>query len=149
MPFTISHLKQLSDGNGDGTAMGVNSADAIGFYGTTVATQRAGGNQTAISQANIGATLISALTLSSTPPSGISTFVGSAMNITWTGAGFLSSDFIVVNKPTNTQAGLGFSHARAGSTAAVATLTFVNLSTTATLTPTPSESYQIAAIRGG
>ena len=41
--------KQLSDGNPDGTALGQNAADPIGFYGVTPVTQRAAAIMTATS----------------------------------------------------------------------------------------------------
>jgi len=37
--------KQLSDGNPDGTILGQNASDLIGFYGASGASQRAGSNQ--------------------------------------------------------------------------------------------------------
>ncbi|MDE2022098.1 MAG: hypothetical protein KGI71_04305 [Patescibacteria group bacterium] len=148
MSDITSHLKQLSDGNGDGTVLGQNSSDVIAFYGATPVAQRAGGNQTAISQAAANGVLINIFTPAPGTIPGTSTVSTAAVTITCTGAGILSSDHIVVNKITNTQAGLGIAGVRAGVTADMFVANFVNLSATATLTPLANETYLVAALRG-
>lgn len=146
MADITSHLKQLSDGNGDGTVLGQNSSDPIAFYNATPVVQRAGGNQTVISQANANGMLIN-INSATTSPGGTSANSTTAVVSTLTGAGILSSDHVLVNKVTNTQAGLGIINARAGVTADTVVIDWVNL-TAAALTPTASESYLVAALRG-
>ena len=41
-------VKHLSDGNPDGTCLGQDSSDKIGFYGTTPIAQRSGAAQAAV-----------------------------------------------------------------------------------------------------
>lgn len=41
-------VKQLSDGNSDGTSLGQNTSDKISFYGVSPVAQRAGAAQAAV-----------------------------------------------------------------------------------------------------
>ncbi len=147
MSDITSHLKQLSDGNGDGTVLGQNSSAPIAFYGVTPVAQRAGGNQTAISQAAANGVLINIFTPAPGVIPGVSTISTAAVTVTCTGAGILSSDHIVVNKIA-AQAGIGICQARAGVTADMFVVQYCNLTATATITPTANETYLVADLRG-
>lgn len=61
-----------------------------------------------------------------------------------TGIGLLTSDLVVINKPT-AQAGLGIVGTRVSSADTLA-ITFVNMSA-ATITPTASEVYKVGVFR--
>jgi hypothetical protein len=147
MAQLTSHLKQLSDGNGDGTVMGQSSQDAISFFGAAPVVQRAGGNQVQISQAAANGVCININSVTLTTL-GVSTFSTALTTLTLTGASvLLSSDHVIVNKITNTQAGLGIANMRAGVTAGTIVANYVNLGSTATIT-TAAESYLVVALRG-
>ena len=146
MTFSISHLKQLTDGNADGTVFGRTTSDPIAFYGGTPAVQRAGGNQVAVNQSAANGTVFNINTVT-VSPSNVSSLSTAVVALTFTGSPTLSGDHVVLNKITNTQAGLGVAYARAASTAAVVQVNYVNVSA-GTLTPTATESYLVASLRG-
>lgn len=149
--MVTSNLQQIGAGTTEGLiiqpALDSDGNPAkIGFLGGPAVAQRAGGNQVAVSQQSPNGVVININSVALTPTN-VSTVSTAAVVLTMTGAGVLSSDHVVVNKITNTQAGLGIGNARAGVTADTVVVQYVNLSA-AVLTPTAAESYLVAAMRG-
>lgn len=153
MPITVSSaVKQLSDGNTNGTILGRSSTDLIGFYGLTQGVaQASGAAQAALVRGTGGGAIATAATSQS--PAAVSPSTSAEVALTLgattaagTGSSFTlaSTDVVMVNKPTS-QAGIGLGQARvSGTTVAVA---FSNFSA-ATVTPTAGEKYGIVALRG-
>lgn len=149
MPLTTSAApRQLSDGNSDGTLLGISPADLIGAYGATPITQPSGNLQAAVTR-GLSAGVVT--TYSSTQsPSAVTTIttVASSMTVqTGTGGVMLpaTTDLFFVNKPT-AQAGLGIGNVYCSSSNTLS----VNYSnfTAGSITPTASEVYKIVGIRG-
>ncbi len=156
MPLTTTTaVKQLSDQNSVGTAMGASATDKIVFYTSAVTApivQPSGGNQAALSRGIAGACIATAAT--SFTAGGVAVQTTSSKGITLGIAGatgtsptfqVIANDFIFVNKPT-TDAGIGIGYARVSATGIVA-VQYSNF-TAATVTATGGEKYGIVAIRG-
>ena len=144
---TISPHQLLQADSSDGYLFGTLSTTPIGMYGVTPVAQRSNANQLTVSSNATAGTLIAAQSLvlsalNSVTPNSTVTYA-----FTMTGTPVVSTDFLVVNKPS-AQAGLGILNARpqsvSGSTIVVQYLN--NLATG--ITPTASESYSIANFRG-
>lgn len=149
MALTDTAVRQLSDGNTQGTVLGVNPADLIGFYGvTSPVSQPTQANQAAIAQGLATAMAIqwgttqSPVTVapSTSAEQALSTVIGATSQLTP-----LTTDLIVVNKPT-AQAGLGVGNPHV-TTANQITINYANF-TTASIAPTGSEVYAVATLRG-
>lgn len=149
MPLTTSSaVRQLSDGNPNGTVLGTSTTDLIGFYGDTApSVQPSGSAQAAITRGQPAGLIATFGSIQSPSAVQASTTAESSMTVTGTTALFkvATTDLVYVNKPTS-QAGLGVGNAR-GASANAAGVTFSNLTGT-TITPTASEKYGIVAIRG-
>lgn len=154
MPLTqTTGTKQLSDGNTQGTILGQSASDVIGFYGLTAGvSQPSGAAQAALPRGT--ALGMVATNATSQSPGGVTAQSTNEVTMTLgvttnaaTGASFalLSTDFLVVNKPTQ-QAGIGIGGIRFSGATQVA-VQFGNLSS-ATVTATAGEKYGIVAIRG-
>lgn len=145
--------RQLSDGNPNGTVMGVatNAAglpELLGFYGAAPVAQPSGAQLQPVSrgqQAGVVGTF--STTQSPTAVTTITTVESDFTVVTGTGATFLpaTGDFWYVNKPT-AQAGLGMGNIRQKS-AGVVSVNFSN-PTNGTVTPTASEVYKLVCLRG-
>jgi hypothetical protein len=133
---------------GDGGYMGINSTEAVGFYGKT-AVQVSGGAQTTVVRGQ-AAGMVATYATSQNPTSvaaNITTEASLTVLIT-TPAGIpfpTAGDLLYINKPTS-QAGLGVGNVRVSTTNVVA----MQLSTfaAASVTPTTTEFYGLVAIRG-
>lgn len=128
-------VRQLSDGNPNGTVLGTGPTDLISFYNTPPTPQP--GSQ-GPNRGAIGNVVVYTSTQS---PSAVTanTTAEKAMTVT----GVAATDLVLVDKPTS-QAGLAVGTARASATNTVQ-VTFANV-TGATITPTASESYVITTV---
>lgn len=52
MTSTSAAVRQLSDGNSQGTVLGQSATDLVGFYGVTPVAQRTSSNQAAVTTTN-------------------------------------------------------------------------------------------------
>lgn len=150
-PVSISlGVKQLSDDNSQGTALGQNPSDSIGFYTNVEAgtvPQPSGSGQAALTRGQAGASMCTFATTQS--PSAVANITSGEKGMTVIGTTATwqvgTSDLLVVNKPTS-QAGLGVGNVRVSAANSVG-VTFTNW-TAATITPTASQTYGIVALRG-
>lgn len=144
MPLaTSSAVRQLSDGNSNGTVLGQSTSDPIAFYGAAAGiVQPTNPSQAALpaSGTSAGAGALTHYTSTQSPAS-VATITVAEQSVTVTGV--LSTDLVIVNKPTS-QAGLGLCSARV-SAANTVKLVFANV-TAATLTPTASEAYIVTTV---
>ena len=152
---TSNQPRQLSDGNDQGTTLGIASpgaqggaaADKVGFFGNAVV-QPSGNAQAALVRGQAGG---SVFTYASTQtPSGVTTLTSAEYSLTvqnGTGATmtFATTDLFIANKPT-AQAGLGMGNVRYSSTTAIG-LSFQNYTATM-ITPTAAQIYGFTALRG-
>jgi hypothetical protein len=143
---TISPHQLLQADSSDGYQIGTLSTTPIGMYGATPVAQRSNANQLTVSAAATSGTLLSVQAIALSPAGvGINTTLSQAIAVT--GAPILTSDFLVVNKPSH-QANLAIINARPHTaTAGTVVLQYFNMST-ATITPTASEQYQFQLFRG-
>lgn len=143
--FTDSAVRQLSDGNVNGTVLGgvLNSqgtGDMIAFYGATPVVQPTDAAQAALSTALGASELVSyELVLS---PSAVA--ANTTAEQTFTCTGLTAGSAVVVNKPT-AQAGLGIAGVRVSATDTLA-INFSN-DTASPITPTTSQTYQVIEIK--
>jgi hypothetical protein len=140
-------IKQLTDGEPDGSTVGRLTTELIGMHGSVQA-QLSGPAQAALvrgTQAGVVATY--STTQSPSAVTAITTGERSMTVQTGTGATMLlaTTDLCYVNKPT-AQAGLGYGNIRV-SASNTAQVTFSNF-TGGSITPTASEVYRIVALRG-
>lgn len=138
-----SAVRQLSDGNPNGTVLGQSTSDVIGFYGMSAGiAQPTDPGQAALpaSGTSSGAGALTHYTSTQTPAS-VATITVAEQSVTVTGV--LSTDLVIINKPT-VDAGLGLCAGRV-SAANTVKLVFAN-PTAATLTPTASEAYIVTTI---
>jgi hypothetical protein len=91
---------------------------------------------------NVWKTGVFSITLS---PASVANATSAEQTFSSTGIGLISTDLVVVQKPT-AQAGLGIVGARPTSTADQLAITFGNF-TSATITPTASEVYTVYVVR--
>jgi hypothetical protein len=135
--------RQVSDANSQGTELGQSSSDLVSLYGATPVPQPSAAGQAALPQsgASTGAGNLRHYTSTQSPGTGIATISATEQSITVTGV--LSTDMVIVNKPTS-QSGLANCPGRV-SAANTVKLTFVNTSA-GTLTPTASEAYIVTTI---
>lgn len=147
-------IREISDGNDDGTRLGQSAADLVSFWGATPGAQPAGNALVAMPRGQAAGVV---QTYSSTQsPSAVNTITSSEKAMTvQAGTGFTMqpgfsatagvSDMFVVNKPT-AQAGLGVGNVRV-SAANTVQVTMHN-PTGGNITPTGSEAYKLLGIRG-
>lgn len=143
-------VRNLSDGNSDGTTFGNSASDPISFYGATPVVQPAGNAQTALSR-GAAAGVVATYCTSQVPVSaGVTAnttteFVATVQ--TGTGGTMLiaAGDLLFLNNPTP-QAGMGVGNIRVSASNTVG-ITFGN-ATSATVTPTSATLWPIVAIRG-
>lgn len=132
----------------DGTKVGNNSQSKVSFFGVSpAATQRSNGNQIAISNSQLNATLIG-LTVSAVWPSSgtISATTISPIAVVFQSAGLISSlDVVMVNKILP-QAGIGILQARV-STVSTVLLQYINM-TNSNVTQTVTETVVATNFRG-
>lgn len=128
-------VRQLSDGNPNGTVLGQSPSDMIAFFGAAPVTQPPSSGP---NRGNVGNVTIYTSTQS---PSAVTANTTAEKALTVTGV--LSTDLVLVTKPTS-QAGLAIGTARATAANTVG-VTIGNL-TGSTITPTASESYIVTAI---
>lgn len=161
MPNTVSAaVKQLSDQNSSGTALGASPADEIGFFTSTPAGSPGGpviqqsGNAQAALVRGAGSGVVTGWASFQTALLG-----AGVANITSTETGLTiqqgtttsarnlltAGDMIYLNKPTS-QAGLGVGNVRVSASNVIG-VTLSN-ATAATITPTTNEVYRIASTRG-
>ena len=102
---TSSAVKQLSDGNANGTVLGQSATDLVGFYGAASGVvQPLGYAQTAVVRGSAAGTIATYSTSQS--PSAVTTITSAAYSMTvqtGTGAQMLpaTGDVFIVNKPTS------------------------------------------------
>ena len=156
MPLSVSSaVRQLSDGNSNGTVLGTGATDKIAFYGATPVVQPSGNAEAALARGQPGgivATAASTNTPTSIPVQATSE-VTLALNtkLSQVGTGFsfglalTTTDVVFVNKPTQ-QAGLAVASSRVLNATQVG-VTFANF-TAATISATAGETYGFVAIRG-
>lgn len=140
--------RQVSDGNSQGTILGVSATDKISFYGATPVTQPSGSSQAAVTRGQAAGMVATFSTTQS--PASIATITSAEQALTvqsGTGGAFLlaTGDVIVINKPT-AQAGIGIGNLRFSAANSLG-ITFIN-PTAAALTPTGSELYSGVILRG-
>lgn len=150
MPLTTTppFVRQLSDGNPNGTSLGVSASDLISFFGATPQAQPAGNAQSSVVRGQAAGVVTSYSTTQSPTAVTLNTTVASAMTVqSGTGATNLpaTTDLFFLNKPT-AQAGLGVGNIY-GSSSNTVNVNFSNF-TGSTVTPTASEVYKIVGIRG-
>lgn len=147
-------IRDVSDGNDDGTRLGQSSTDLISFFGSTPIVQPADNSLAAIPRGQACGTVTTYSTTQS--PSVVNTITSGERAMTvQTGTGFTMqpgfsatagvSDIFYVNKPTS-QAGLGVGNIRV-SAANIVQVAFHN-PTGGNITPTASEVYRIVGVRG-
>jgi hypothetical protein len=140
--FTDNAVKQLSDGNSQGTVLGQNAADLVGFHGVTPVAQRSKNAQKPINRGSTGGMLGQYLTTSITATGCANvTTVEKALAMT----GIEVGDTVIVNNPGVT-AGIGNGNARVSAANSVG-MTLIN-ATAATATPQASQSYSIVCFKG-
>lgn len=129
-------VRQLSDGNTQGTILGQSPTDKIGFYGINPGVVQPASRGTLVGQ--VGTVTVYATTQS---PTSVAPNTSAEQALTVTGVA--TGQLVVVTKPT-AQAGLilGTSRVSASNTIQV---TFGN-DTAATITPTASETYIVTAL---
>lgn len=128
-------VRQLSDGNPNGTVLGQSPADLIAFFGATPVAQPGGGGPNRGVVGNI------TVYTSTQSPSAVTTITSAEKAMTVTGVA--ATDLVMVSKPTS-QAGLAVGTARASATNTIQ-VTLANL-TGSTITPTASESWVVTAV---
>jgi len=138
-------VRQLSDGNTNGTILGNATTDVIGFYGMTQGiTQPTQAMQAALPSGASGngnaAGIISIYTSAQTPASVVA---NSTAEQSITVNGVLSTDMVFINKPTS-QSGLAVTMGRV-SAANTVKLTFGNVTASA-ITPTAGENYVVGGL---
>lgn len=140
--LTSSAVRQLSDGNSNGTVLGQSASDPIAFYNQTPVTQPTDPGQATLPASGTSSGAGALTHYSSTQsPASVATITVAEQSVTVTG--LLATDLVIVNKPT-TDAGLGLC---AGRVSAANTLKLVFANPTAgTLTPTGSEAYIVTTI---
>jgi hypothetical protein len=151
---TSNQARQLSDGNDQGTTLGLAAGgavggtanDKVGFFGV-VSTQFTGNAQATLIRGQASGV---AMTFASTQtPGNIASQTSSEVSMTVIGATasvpIISGDLLYVNKPSS-QAGLIVGNVRVSGSNAAA-VQFSNMSTT-TITPTAAEKYGFVALRG-
>ena len=135
-------MKQLSDGNAEGTILGQSPSDRISRYGNIPITQRLNPTQQNVQAYNIGALM--AYQANDGAAANANTMTTNIANITV--AGLLTTDFILgVSKPT-AQAGMGICNFRAQA-ANTMELTYCN-PTAANVATTANETLAVTALRG-
>jgi hypothetical protein len=140
--FTDNAVKQLSDGNSQGTVLGQNAADLVGFHGVTPVAQRSKNAQLPIARGATGGMLGQYLTTSITATGCANvTTVEKALAMT----GIEVGDTVIVNNPGVT-GGIGNGNARVSAANSVG-MTLIN-PTAATATPQASQSYSIVCFKG-
>lgn len=158
MTSTSAAVKQLSDGNANGTVLGVATTDLIGFFGAsypgnptgaraTIA-QPAGNAQAAVTRGQPCGIIATFASTQSPVSVAINTTAEQAFTVqSGTGGTFLlaSGDVVFINKPTS-QAGLAVGNARFSASNSLG-ITFGNATGTA-ITPTASEIYGGVILRG-
>lgn len=140
-------IKQLHDGNSEGSTLGALATDKIGLWGVAVP-QPSGALQAALTRGQAAGSIATFSTTQSPSIVNANTSSEKAMTVqNGSGATMLlaSTDLIYVNKPT-AQAGLGVGNARV-SASNTAQVTMTNF-TVAGITPTGSEVYSLVGIRG-
>lgn len=145
---TPPFVRQLSDGNPNGTVLGTGPTDLIGFEGAAPVAQQSGNAQVAVTRGQAAGVIASYSSTQSPTAVTLNTTVASSMTVqSGTGATMLpaAGDLFYINKPT-AQAGLGVGNIYASSSNTVS-VNFSNF-TGSTITPTASEVYKIVAIRG-
>lgn len=142
-------VKQLSDGNPNGTVMGVSAADPLGFFGQAAPVAQPAGNQQAAITRGQACGMVGTFSSTQSPSSvAANTTAEQAFTIqSGTGGAFLlaSGDVVYINKPTS-QAGLGVGNVRFSAANSLG-ITFSNLTGSA-ITPTGSELYSGVILRG-
>ena len=141
--------RQLSDGNDQGTTLGLSGltaqglADKVGLFGA-VTTQPTQAMQAALATGASGnGNAVGILTVYDSAQSPASVVANTTAEQSITVTGVLSTDMVFVNKPT-AQAGLGLTKGRV-SAANTVKLTFANV-TSGALTPTGSENYIVGTV---
>lgn len=138
-PSVSSAVKQLSDGNANGTVLGQSATDLIGFYNQTPVAQQSGSSQASLSSGvPAQGTSAGVVTHYATSQSPVSVAANTTAEQSITVTGVLATDMVAINKPTS-QAGLGLVSGRV-SAANTVKLTFANCTASA-LTPTATETY--------
>ena len=137
----MSMNNQLSDGNPNGTILGMGPTDRVGFYNAVPIAQRSSPMQANIQGGPIGQVIVARTTATISP---VSIAANSAAESTIAVTGLVASDFIFsVNKANGTfNAGTGIAGVRlagAGSLGA----NFMN-NTGAFVTPTAGDGYTVA-----
>ncbi len=148
MTFGNVAPKQLSDGNSQGTELGISATDKISFYGAPAVAQRGNSAQDALVRGQAAGVIATYATTQSPSAVAANTTAEKAMTVqSGTGGQMLvaTTDLLYVNKPT-AQAGLGYGNARV-SASNTAQVTFSNY-TGGSITPTASEVYSVVALRG-
>lgn len=143
-----SLLRQLTDGNADGTNLGQSTTDPIALYGATPVTQPTDSTQAAVARGNASGVLATYYS-NTVSPTAVTLNTAAEYNLTvlsGTGGQMLlaANDVVIVNKITS-QAGLTVGNARVQA-GGVAGVTFGN-ATGSTITPTTSQSYTVVGIR--
>jgi hypothetical protein len=140
-------IKQLTDGEPDGSTVGRLAAELVGMHGAAQA-QLSGPAQAALVRGT-QAGVIATYSTTQSPSAVAATTTGERSMTVQTGTGatmlVATTDLLYVNKPT-AQAGLGYGNARI-SASNTAQVTFSNF-TAGSITPTASEVYSIVALRG-
>jgi hypothetical protein len=146
--------RQLSDGNDQGTTLGLagnttqGQPDKVGFFGSAVA-QPSGNAEAAIARGQSSGQVIAFQSVqsgTSVQPGTTSEFVMTLLGASAANP-VLSGDLVVINKPTS-QAGLGVGNVRASGVGTVG-VTFDNFNAlTTTIVPTAGQGWAGVAIRG-
>lgn len=146
--------RQLSDGNDQGTILGIAGTlatgltDKIGFFGVA-APQPSGNAEAAIARGQSSGQIVafqSVQSATSVQPDTTSEFVMTLLGTTAANP-TLPGDLLVINKPT-AQSGLGVGNVRAAGVGTIG-VTFDNFNAlTTTIVPTASQGWAGVAIRG-
>lgn len=146
MPLTTSAaVKQLSDQNSDGTALGTGPLDLIGFYTSAVPGNAQGARAPVAQPGNFGgnAQTIGSVTIYGSTQSPTAVAANTTAEKALTVTGVLATDLVVVIKPTS-QAGLAVGSSRV-SAANTVQVTLGN-DTAGSITPTAAETYTVLTI---
>lgn len=138
---TFNTPRQLSAASSQGTVLGQNAADLVGFHGATPVAQKSSPFQTARTVSAGGHITTYASTQS---PSTVLTITTTEKSLTVTG--IATTDFIFYNDPSTAVAGLGIGSCRV-SAANTLGLTLIN-PTAGTVTATASAVERIVALSG-
>lgn len=140
MTFTQKAPKQLSDGNSQGTVLGVNAQDSIALYGGTPVTQPAVGPANILAGSVYDTGLLTKYQLTNATVAVAATT--SAEVTTTVCTGLLTTDVVAVNKPTTTS-GIGIAGYRVAAANKIG-LGYLNVSSGSITTS--AETYDVIGI---